>query len=756
MTTPIELPAGEWLSAKELLGQGGFGKVWRLHKPPIPGRVVYKEFTGEIPQHTSVLRRMVAHLAGLSGSGRRHLLAVSSWPLAVIVSDDRILGYILEEIKADFYSPVPLLDQTRTVPNEIQHLLGSATYERRRFGLVTRTEQRLVLLSSAASNIAFLHAMGVVVGDLSPRNLLFSRDRGRTYFTDTDGFVFRGSGFHGVNVETPEWSIRQLLGRDEPASPATDSYKFALLVLRLINRNSRASSPQHLALPFRDERLEELLRRSLSFDPEVRPTISSWREALSSTRRALASADRPQANQVVPAFDQSPTNPMGHQDTARSGPTSEQSLKEETKLSRPAGFTEPPLSFLLLGTEWTPGKGGLSQFNRSLAIELARLGHKVYCAVLHHTFEDDLDAESHGIELIRPEIVPGYSDLHIRPLALAKDRIDVVIGHDRFTGMHAVTQARQNFPGSTLVVVAHTVPEELEWQKGRVGATGRAEERQGLLRSVCLAADVRCGVGPRLQRSVASLLFDGYSRPEVIRLDPGLGLDAERPAGRTRGPELGCLLLGRAEDPELKGFDLGADAFAALPSDLKAQSRLIIRGADPNLGDELHRRLTETHGINRSDCWVRPFDVTPGTVRRDLLQAAVLLMPSRGEGFGLVGIEAVAVGTPILVSSRSGLAELIAEVAPDIRNYFVVDVDDRLDADHARWREALVRVLSGSEQHFSAVLDLWDRLQAMRGWQRSAEALVSVVRHARSRDATNGSSRLDRRAGAPPGSGHST
>lgn len=40
-------------------------------------------------------------------------------------------------------------------------------------------------------------------------------------------------------------------------------------------------------------------------------------------------------------------------------------------------------------------------------------------------------------------------------------------------------------------------------------------------------------------------------------------------------------------------------------------------------------------------------------------KASVLLMPSRTEGFGLVGLEAIALGCPVLISEKSGLAELL-------------------------------------------------------------------------------------------------
>lgn len=48
-------------------------------------------------------------------------------------------------------------------------------------------------------------------------------------------------------------------------------------------------------------------------------------------------------------------------------------------------------------------------------------------------------------------------------------------------------------------------------------------------------------------------------------------------------------------------------------------------------------------------------------VGAELAQADLLVLPSRKEGFGLVGLQALAAGVPVLLSRRAGLAEAVSE-----------------------------------------------------------------------------------------------
>jgi glycosyltransferase involved in cell wall biosynthesis len=108
------------------------------------------------------------------------------------------------------------------------------------------------------------------------------------------------------------------------------------------------------------------------------------------------------------------------------------------------------------------------------------------------------------------------------------------------------------------------------------------------------------------------------------------------------------------------------DAFAQGVSDVPG--RLVIRGwARPTHVRSLRQRI-EAAGIAGRVDW-RPYaddDELPDLYRG----ARMLLLPSLYEGFGLTALEAMACGTPVIVSNRSSLPEVVGDAA------LVVDPED--------------------------------------------------------------------------------
>ena len=86
---------------------------------------------------------------------------------------------------------------------------------------------------------------------------------------------------------------------------------------------------------------------------------------------------------------------------------------------------------------------------------------------------------------------------------------------------------------------------------------------------------------------------------------------------------------------------------------------LVVRGAKPRTSEELHKLLTG-HAKTGILLRIKEYTHDTGRVREDIARASVVLMPSRVEGFGLVGLEALAMGVPVLISKRSGLGETSA------------------------------------------------------------------------------------------------
>lgn len=70
------------------------------------------------------------------------------------------------------------------------------------------------------------------------------------------------------------------------------------------------------------------------------------------------------------------------------------------------------------------------------------------------------------------------------------------------------------------------------------------------------------------------------------------------------------------------------------------------------------------------------------SLKRQFCEVDLAIMPSRTEGFGLTGLEALSAGLPVLVSGNSGFGEALSKVP--FGSYFVVNSDD-----HQIWANAI-------------------------------------------------------------------
>ncbi|XP_078661154.1 D-inositol 3-phosphate glycosyltransferase-like isoform X2 [Branchiostoma floridae x Branchiostoma belcheri] len=116
---------------------------------------------------------------------------------------------------------------------------------------------------------------------------------------------------------------------------------------------------------------------------------------------------------------------------------------------------------------------------------------------------------------------------------------------------------------------------------------------------------------------------------------------------------------------------------------------------------------------------------TQEDICRHMQQAHLVLMPSRAEPFGLVGLEAMAAGVPVLISDQSGLATLIDEVIPEFHHSVLEIVgDDSVDV--GRWASQIGKVLRKSEAEFRRAAELKAKLLESRYWEESHQQLLKA------------------------------
>ncbi|GAA4495009.1 hypothetical protein GCM10023191_035070 [Actinoallomurus oryzae] len=383
-----------------------------------------------------------------------------------------------------------------------------------------------------------------------------------------------------------------------------------------------------------------------------------------------------------------------------------------------------PPRFLAIVDEWSPAKGGVSAFNRALTTALVRCGHPTACLVERATPSEFADASARGVTLLTAEELPGGPSLLVPSAGALEFGADVVLGHDRFSGPAAWAYAHR-YLGVRLAHIIHTAPVEIERYKSTGEATRRTEEKEAVNLRVAADAYVTAAVGPRLARYAMDLLEDGRGRPRVVQLDPGIEVgtaDVRCPPVKPR-----VLVLGRTGDVVLKGLDLAAHAVNGVGAPGGPPLELLVRGAPAAECDALHGELVALSGLARERIDVRPYTTDPAELRRDMARSALCLLPSRVEGFGLVAFEAIAAGTPVLVSAKSGAAELLRATLGRSAEPMVVDITDDLGTDVARWRMAVGAVMADPAAAFAYAHEMRHRLAGRLSWDATAASLVRAV-----------------------------
>lgn len=176
-----------------------------------------------------------------------------------------------------------------------------------------------------------------------------------------------------------------------------------------------------------------------------------------------------------------------------------------------------------------------------------------------------------------------------------------------------------------------------------------------------------------------------------------------------------AIMVGRLHP--LKGFDLVIDAVALIPSERRPMLRLI--GAPPPDGDAYARGLHEAVAYNGM-IGTTAFDgaLRRGELAERIRRAAVMIVPSHSETFGLVALEAAASGVPVVARNAGGLKEAVIDGVTGV----LVSGDEP-----EVWAAEIDGLLSDPERLGNMEIDA--RQHALsRNWSASAEDLLAVYR----------------------------
>jgi D-inositol-3-phosphate glycosyltransferase len=340
--------------------------------------------------------------------------------------------------------------------------------------------------------------------------------------------------------------------------------------------------------------------------------------------------------------------------------------------------------------------GGMNVYVRDLSRELARRGHRVDVytrsqnphiarisdglgpgtRVIHLPSGPERPYDKHQVYDHLPEFVDGA----LAQAASDGIEYDVLHSHYWLSG-EAARRLRLHW-GAPIVHMAHTLGKMKNVVAEKRPRERETERRVAVETDIVAFADALIASTPAEEHQLAELY--GADEDKIHVISPGVDLDRFHPIPAAHAKEhIGIcpdrsmiLFVGRIEP--LKGIDNLLQAIARV---VERRPELRGPGADPSpeslrglcvpiiggQADRVHeheelvrlQRLRERLGIEDVVTFL-------GSKNQDTLPyyysaAEMVVMPSDYESFGMVALEAMACGTPVIASDVGGLAFLVKD-----------------------------------------------------------------------------------------------
>jgi len=326
-----------------------------------------------------------------------------------------------------------------------------------------------------------------------------------------------------------------------------------------------------------------------------------------------------------------------------------------------------------LATRYPPGPGGVEQHVAELAPRLHARGHAV------DVYTSDLYREFPAMERLAPTVpreertawgavhrLPVWSfpgELHYTffrglPQALARDRPDVVHAHTYGTNQVAAAARHRRRFGTPFILTAHFHPIwsiEGGWFRHRLRSFYDRRIAGGIVRGATRII-VQTHEEERLLRSLGLVLPPLEIIPPGYRPLPAPSPGTPSFAEHYRIPGPFVLFVGRLASN--KGLLDLTEAFASLRRTDPA-AELVVVGEDGGMRASMEARARALGVSDRLHLLGHVDD--DSLLSAAYREARLTVLPSEYEAFGLVLLESLAAGTPVVASRVGGIPEFVEE-----------------------------------------------------------------------------------------------
>ena len=132
----------------------------------------------------------------------------------------------------------------------------------------------------------------------------------------------------------------------------------------------------------------------------------------------------------------------------------------------------------------------------------------------------------------------------------------------------------------------------------------------------------------------------------------------------------------------------------------------------------------EKTSIKRYQLTIRSYCSQQEELKMMFYQSDLVSLPSRTEGFGLVALEAISAGVPVLMSGESGIAEALHKVEDG--QSVVIESDD----DAAQWVQRIQELSNQSpEERLTNAMKLRENYSKVYSWSGECERFKEMIKN---------------------------
>jgi eukaryotic-like serine/threonine-protein kinase len=263
---------------RELLGEGGIGRVYAAYDTVLQREVAIKSLRPELLSDSNFLARFRAEATSLARLNHPNITTVHT-----LINEGRNLYMVMELVRGE----------------TLENLL------KRRDGALGVRES-LAIMGQSADGLAYAHSMGVIHRDIKPANLMIT---GAGLVKIMDFGIARARGSQrltrtGSMVGTLAYMAPEQL-RGEPGDERSDLYSLAIVLYEILSGATPFSAtsdyelmqaqiharppPLSSAIPGVTGRIERALMKALAKKPDQRfATLREFKDALGASASSLA------------------------------------------------------------------------------------------------------------------------------------------------------------------------------------------------------------------------------------------------------------------------------------------------------------------------------------------------------------------------------------------------------------------------------------------------------------------------------------